>query len=191
MVAASHVRFLVFLPLLFALASCEDNQLVVVEKPVTSMFLTLTPDSGQVVVLSCLDNDGPSGNPPYVNNVRIRANTVYRGQLILGNQIPISSAKLEHIIDSTSVEALPETHQIFFTVSNELNLHVAYDDADANGFPVGMNTIFSSESTSKGELKIRIVHEPNKSAIGAAAGIDVRVGGKTDAEATFQIEVID
>ena len=170
-------------------ASCEDYHNEVFEEPITSMFFVLTPDSGQIIVLSHIDNDGIGGQPALVSSGKLKANTIYQCQLKTGVRNPISTLRIEHMIDSTSVEAEPEMHQVFFTPMNGLQLNVTYADTDGNGFPIGMQSVLRTGDISDGELAISIVHSPNKSGANVRNGDRLLAGGTIDLEVIFELQI--
>ena len=186
---STPTRLFVALSLTTLFASCEDNHLEVYEGPITSMFYVLTPDSGQKVVLTFIDNDGIGGQPALVNTGTLAPNTTYRGELLIGTANPLTATKLEHIVDSTSVTAQPELHQVFFEANNGLELATTYLDIDANGNPVGMQTTLTTGSISEGELVISIIHKPNKQVTAVMNGNRTRAGVSIDVEATFQVTI--
>ena len=153
------------------------------------MFYVLTPDSGQKVILNFIDNDGIGGQPALVNSGTLASNTTYRGRLMIGTQNPLASPRLSHVVDSTSVEANLETHQVFFEAKNGLDIATTYQDIDANGYPVGMETTLQTSSATSGELVISIIHNPDKTATGVLNGNRTRAGGSIDVEAAFQVNV--
>ncbi|MBP9151377.1 MAG: hypothetical protein KBF73_03760 [Flavobacteriales bacterium] len=187
MLSLTHLLLASATILLFA--SCEDDHLDAYEKPITSMFYVLTPDSGQKVILSFIDNDGVGGQPALVNTATIKANTTYRGELIIGMLNPMASPRLEHFIDSTSVASEPELHQVFFTPTNRLDISVTYTDTDANGNPIGMQTVLQTGQISEGELQIAVIHSPDKLGRNVQNGDRTYAKGTIDAEAIFTLKI--
>lgn len=188
---ATHLTCTILLvSLTFGFSSCESNDHPVsYEAPVTSMVVTLTPDSGQVVILSFIDNDGLGGMPPLVNSCELRKNTAYACKVMVGSAAAPTSAKLEHFIDSTSAEATPELHQVFYSPSSNLFIEAEYADVDLNGFPIGFASVLVTGRASSGSLSMKIIHHPNKSAPEVAKGNALHAGGSTDVEAVFQVTI--
>lgn len=187
----SIARLLSVFSIIFLFTSCEENHLEVYEKPITNLFYVLTPDSGQTVVLSFMDNDGIGGKPALVNSGTLQRNTTYHGKLMLGNRNPLASPRLSHVTDSASVAALPEQHQVFFEPTNGLQLYTTYTDLDKNGFPIGMITTLQTAAISEGNLLISIIHNPNKAGTNVMNGDKTRAGGSVDVEANFEITISD
>ncbi|MCF8465297.1 MAG: hypothetical protein K9G41_10670 [Flavobacteriales bacterium] len=185
----SPIRLLVVSAAAVLFVSCVDDHMEKYEKPITSMFYILTPDSGQKVILSFIDNDGVGGQPALVNNATLKANATYVGQLIIGMQIPIASPRLVHWIDSTSVASEPELHQVFYTPTNGLEITVTYSDMDANGNPIGMQTVLHTGEISEGDLEIAVIHSLNKSGRNVRNGNRTYAEGTIDAEANFCVKI--
>ena len=92
---------------------------------------------------------------------------------------------IDNIVDSTSVTAQPELHQVFFEANNGLELATTYLDIDANGNPVGMETTLTTGSNSEGEFVVSIIHNPNKQGSNVMNGDRTRAQGSIDVQATF------
>ncbi|MFM1874838.1 MAG: hypothetical protein RL266_575 [Bacteroidota bacterium] len=168
--------------LIFGFASCELLHDEVYEEPITSLTYILTPDSGTTVVLQYLDGDGEGGRPALVSSGTLQPNSTYSGQLQL-NTIG------KHFIDSTSVAQEPELHQVFFLAQNGLRITTHYNDRDSNGFPVGLNSVLTTGTTSTGKLNLIIKHAPDKHANGVAEGDLTHAGGSTDLEVSFDVAI--
>ena len=67
---------------------------------------------------------------------------------------------------------------------------VTYADADGNGRPVGLTSIWTVGAASNGTITVTLRHEPDKGAAGVSAGDITNAGGETDIEVTFPL-VID
>lgn len=183
------IRLLLIFILFLPFVSCQDHHLETYEAPITSLFYVLTPDSGQAVVCSFIDNDGLGGNPSLVNNVTLASNTTYLGQLAIGSLNPLASPRLSHVVDSTTADAHLEIHQVFYEAINGLNITTTYKDFDINGYPVGMETMLKTGSAGNGQLVISILHKPNKAAPNVIDGNRTRAEGSIDVEATFNVSV--
>ena len=81
-----------------------------------------------------------------------------------------------------------ESHQFFFLTDID-DLTVAYDDIDADGRPVGLNSTLTTRAPGFGTLTVILRHEPDKSAEGVSDGDIANAGGDTDIEVAFPIEV--
>ncbi|MEX0967644.1 MAG: type 1 periplasmic binding fold superfamily protein [Bacteroidia bacterium] len=154
------------------------------EEVITTLRYSLIHDTvGIPVVLSFQDLDGDGGNPPVVTADTLRAHTTYSGSLTLLNELETPA---ENITEEIEEEA--SDHQFFFQ-STLSNLIVEYDDADEDGYPVGLSTTLTTGSPGSGTITIILRHEPEKDAAGVASGDIANAGGETDIEVTFNVDV--
>ncbi|OAV45370.1 hypothetical protein [Lewinella sp. 4G2] len=166
---------------------CEDDdpEIENEEELITDVILTLTPTSGTApaVVLSFQDRDGDGGLDPVRNQVNdFQENTTYSGTLQL------TAVEADGGVEDIAAEVLEEDdeHQVFYVVTNGLNLTPAYADMDDAGEPLGLLTTFQTGASSSGELTVTLIHEPNKGADNTISN-PAAVGGSTDVEVTFDI----
>jgi hypothetical protein len=169
---------------LLVFTSCEFSHDEVYEEPIISALFIMTPDTGTAVVLQYLDRDGNGGRPAIINSGSLRPNTRYQTQLLLNTMG-------KHMTDTTSIARNPEEYQVFFLPQNGLLLKAEYNDVDANGFPIGLNTTLSTSAASTGLLTVIIKHKPDKSAQGVADGDLTQAGGRTSFEVSFEMAVSD
>jgi len=183
-----NIRSVVVSLLVALLSACSytDNVVITVEEPITSMFLVLTPDSGQKVILYYMDRDGEAGMEPVVVGGTLQAHTRYAGELLLRNAL---NGKMEHFIDSTSVAEQANTHQVFYTFQGTGKLATTYTDMDDNGYPFGLKTTLQTDESCTGQLMVTIVHEPDKTAVGVSGGDITNSGGAVDAQVVFEVVV--
>lgn len=171
-----------FALLIFGLTSCDFSHEELHEEPITSVLLVLSPDTGETVILQFLDRDGEGGRPAMINSGSLVPHTEYKAQLLLNTMG-------KHIVDTTSIARKPESYQVFFLAQSGLELATEYQDRDANGFPVGLNSIFRTENSSEGRLTVIIKRNPNKSGAGVIDGDITNAGGKTSFEVSFDVIV--
>lgn len=87
------------------------------------------------------------------------------------------------------IEDDAENHQVFFRISEGLDMSVVYDDKDCNGNPLGIRTTLSTGQPSTGTLTITLLHGPDKFADGVSDGDITNAGGLVDFECTFDVEI--
>jgi len=173
------------------LSSCSDDDIPAIvnqEEVITTMNVTLTGPSGDIVALKSYDSDGDGPNAPVVTvSGPLTANTIYSGEIELLNQT-VSPA--ENITLEIKEEA--HEHQFFFAKSDALNTSFAYADTEADYIsgsdsvdPVGIAFTLSTAEASSGTISITLIHEPSKDASGVASGDIINAGGETDFVATF------
>jgi len=154
------------------------------EELITTFTYTLTPADGSAVVLSFKDLDGDGGDEPIVEvGGAFKANTSYAGIIELLNE---DEDPAHNVSDEVKEEAAE--HQFFFS-SALSSLEVSYDDTDKNGNPLGLETTLKTGDAGSGDLKITLLHEPDKTAEGVKEGKSDNAGGETDIEVTFSIVV--
>ena len=167
------------------MSSCKKDPVIPDEQEViTTLKYTLTPNGGGTpVVLSFQDLDGEGGNTPVITGGTLDTNATYTGAMVLLNE-------QANPVDNITAEINEENkdHQFFFQ-STITGLSVAYNDSDANGNPVGLQTTLTTTDAGTGTLKITLRHQPDKFANGASDGDITNVGGETDIEVTFDVNV--
>ena len=123
---------------------------------ITTLIINLT-DSVSLAQTSFQfdDPDGEGGNPPSrFDTILIEANRTYFAQIILLN-------KSVTPVDTISNEVLEEgvDHQFFFTTT-DVSTVISYADADINGNPIGLETIWRDGSASNGNIQVVLKHQP-------------------------------
>ncbi|MCF8460764.1 MAG: hypothetical protein K9G46_08575 [Flavobacteriales bacterium] len=124
---------------------------------------------------------------PYLRSDSIGGGHSYDGFLRLWNY-PLGSTGAGGLLNHEYVE-LGDNHQIFYEVSDSLDLSISYSDFDGNGFPIGFETSVITGNPSSGTLKISLVHNPDKKAIGVSDGDISNAGGTIDYTYTFNVAI--
>ena len=176
-----QILLLPILMLVFMFTSCtDDSDPVNEEEVITTMTVTLTPDTGGTdVVLQTRDLDGEGGEDPTVTVTGgpLTSGETYSGSIVLLNEIDAENITEE-------IEQEKEEHQFFFVIGSGLDVTTSYDDQDGNGNPVGLSFTLTAGSASGGDFTVTLRHEPNK----PNTGIN-DAGGETDIEETFVITI--
>tara|TARA_B100001059_G_scaffold146015_1_gene145953 strand:- start:829 stop:1323 length:495 start_codon:yes stop_codon:yes gene_type:complete len=160
--------------------SCtDDSDPVNEEEVITTMTVTLTPDTGGTdVVLQTRDLDGEGGEDPTVTvSGPLTSGVSYSGSIVILNEIDNENITEE-------IEEEDDEHQFFFVVGSGLDVTTSYDDQDGNGNPVGLSFTLTAGSASGGDFTVTLRHEPTK----PNTGIN-DAGGETDIEETFVITI--
>ena len=169
--------------LAIAMVGCSDDDTPVVinqEEVITTVVLTLTPQSGNQVVLTTIDLDGDGPDVPETTvSGSFSENTQYQGAVRFLNE---TETPAEEITDEVIEEA--DEHQVFYTISEGLNITTTYVDFDSNGNPLGINITLVTGEASSGSLTITLRHEPVK----PNDGLD-SAGGETDVTTTFDVSI--
>jgi len=169
---------------LLTMTSCGDDDVDIPIEPevITTLNYTLT-GGGTTVTLSFLDPDGDGGNAPTITSGTLAANTTYSGSIELLNESDPDD--VEDITEEVAEE--DEEHQFFFQTTGGIS--VDYDDADADGNPLGLANTLTTGAAGDGSVTITLRHEPNKGGDGVAEGNIANAGGETDIEVTFDVTV--
>ncbi|MGM0581592.1 MAG: type 1 periplasmic binding fold superfamily protein [Bacteroidota bacterium] len=169
--------------LLFSQCKTEDPEPEHEEELITTLKMTFSPvGGGDDVVFSLVDMDGPGEDEPVYTNGTLAANTDYNVTIEVRNDEENDDITAEIVEED-------EEHQFFFETAVSLYLEFSYEDADDNGDPIGLSTIFYAQEPSDGTLTVTLRHEPDKSADGARNGDPSNAGGETDIEATFDVVI--
>jgi hypothetical protein len=167
-----------------AMIGCSDDDAtpepVNEEEVITTVILTLTPESGDQVVLTTidLDADGPL-EPETTVSGSFSENTEYQGAVRFLNQ---TETPAEEITDEVLEEA--DEHQVFYTTTEGLNITTTYLDFDSNGNPLGVSITLETGEASSGSLTVTLRHEPVK----PNDGLD-SAGGETDIATSFDVSI--
>lgn len=169
--------------LAIAMVGCSDDDtpdVINEEEVITTVILTLTPDSGDQVVLTTQDLDGDGPNDPVITiSGSFAENTQYEGAVRFLNQ---TEDPAEEITDEVLEEA--EEHQVFYTTTEGLNIQTSYLDFDDNDNPLGLQITLTTGAASEGNLTVTLRHEPVK----PNDGLD-SAGGETDITTTFDVTI--
>jgi len=179
-------KFLILLVVITVIFSgCEPDELVPPNKKevITTFRYTLTPEDGFPIFLYFQDVDGSGNVPTRVEGGPFKPNSTYTGIITLENEQTTPGVDITSEVKNEALE-----HQFFFeTTVNGLN--VTYNDKDANGNPLGLETTFTTGAPGRGTLTVTLLHQPDKTATGVAEGEIKNAGGETDIELTFDISV--
>lgn len=129
------------------------------------------------------DLDGSGGNAPVIHGDTLSADSVYHVHVEMLNE---SGSPAEDI--TQEIEAESDVHQFFYQVSGA-SATVAYDDADANGHPIGLETVWTVGAASNGTVVVTLRHQPDKTASGVSSGDITYAGGETDIEVSFPLVI--
>ena len=170
--------------LAIAMVSCSDDDTppepINQEEVITTVILTLTPESGDQVVLTTIDLDGDGPDAPVTTVVgSFSENTEYQGAVRFLNE---TETPAEEITDEVLEEA--DEHQVFYTTTDGLNIETEYEDEDSQGNPLGLQITLTTGVASQGSLTVTLRHEPVK----PNDGLD-SAGGETDITTTFDVSI--
>lgn len=176
------------IPILLLTACQKDDDPVIPneEELITTLILTMAPSGGgDPVIWSFRDLDGDGGQNPVIVTEPLSVNTEYSTTVQLLNE---TETPAEDITEEVRMEQ--EEHQFFYVASAGTDLIAVYNDQDANGNPVGLQTTISTGTAGSGTLTVTLIHLPDKTAPGVAVGLPDQAGGETDIEVVFDVEII-
>ena len=167
-----------------AMIGCSDDdtapEVINDEEVITTVILTLTPESGDQVVLTTVDIDGDGPDEPVTTVVgNFAENTQYQGAVRFLNE---TETPAEEITEEVLEEA--DEHQVFYTTTDGLNIETQYEDEDSQGNPLGLQITLTTGAASQGSLTVTLRHEPVK----PNDGLD-SAGGETDITTSFDVTI--
>lgn len=184
----------------FAFQSCESEDPVKEDVPelITKVTLTFTPaGGGSPVVVTATDPDGLGLQPLEVDGpIELAKNTSYSLALTLINELADPSAPEYNITEEVSEEG--DEHMFFYSWTGNVfsnpsgngnvdnrNDAVNYQDEDANGLPLGLQTTWTStDVAASGSFRIILKHQPD-----LKSGTSDSSVGETDLDIPFDISV--
>lgn len=162
---------------LFFTACNNDDDDGTAQENITTIQVHLT-GAGLDQEFEWNDLDGVGGNNPVIDTIVVPAMT---GD-ILSHIHVYDRSKTPEVDITDEIEAESGAHLLTYAVAGA-NLNIAYDDADDNGKPLGIKTIWTNTGASTGTLRIILYHEPsNKDNLSDP-------GGETDFDVTFPVVV--
>lgn len=185
--------------LFLLLLSCDDNEPKKEDTPelITQVTLTFTPQSGgSPVIVTATDPDGEGVQDLMVDGpIVLQQSTSYSMSVTLINDLADPGSPGYDI--TSEVRDEDDEHLFFFSWTNNLfaspagngNIDnrgdpVNYDDQDANGQPLGLETLWTTSGAASGTFRVLLKHQPELKT--ASSGSDV---GETDLDITFTVNV--
>ena len=129
------------------------------------------------------DLDGVGGNAPVIMADTLSADSTYLVEIEALNESVSPSDTI-----TTEIEEEGDVHQFFYQVSGA-NANVTYADTDADGNPIGLESMWMIGAASNGTVLVTLRHEPDKTAAGVTSGDITNAGGETDIEVSFPLVV--
>lgn len=190
------------LSLLAACADVANPDEVNEEEVITTVALTFTPASGGAAIEAAWadpENDGS----PVIDDIVLSDADDYTLAVSFLNEIEDPPEDITEEVDAES-----DQHQVFFTgtavespatgENTSAVISQAYDDTDANGFPIGLASSVATLSVGSGTLTVTLRHLPPENDTPVKTGTladDVAAGGieslpgETDAAVDFAVQV--
>lgn len=150
------LNFLAILVVLtLAITSCkkekteeEDND----NEMITTVRVQLTEEgTSNVLTFNWKDIDGQGGEAPVIDDIVLKANTVYTASLVFLDE---SKTPAENITEEIEEEG--DVHRIYYNTPTGLT--VGNLDTDENGLPLGINSTWTTTNAATGTLQIILRH---------------------------------
>jgi hypothetical protein len=150
------------------------------QEQITTLRVIIKEGSTVVDTFSFRDIDGPGGNAPTIETIRLLANKNYSARLLLLDQSKVPAQNISNAIVKEKNE-----HQFFFTPTS-VDLTVLYNDSDDYGVPLGIETLINTGAASTGTLRVLLKHQPN---VKPKTGNGNSSLGATDIDVTFDVVI--
>ena len=176
----------------FALASCKNDDDPVAPAPIPvneeELITTFTLHFHSVGGVEhkhfgFTDLDGDGGDPPVIEADTLSVDSIYAVEIDMLNQSTTPTVDI-----TAEIESEGTAHQFFFQPAGA-NALVDYSDADANGLPIGLESIWTIGSAGNGTMTVTLRHGPDKTASGVSTGDITNAGGETDIEVIFPLAI--
>lgn len=128
------------------------------------------------------DIDGPGGNPPTIDTLKLHAGTTYSGTILL-----LDETKTPPDTISNEVEEEADVHLFVYTTGGSVDtlMSVSIDDLDPFNQPIGLSYVVVVDSTATGgttgTLTVELRHFAERAHKAAGAPFE------TDIEVTFPV----
>jgi len=177
---------------LFSLSACSDDDAPPAENEeevIDQVTLIFTPTGGAPLTFSA---EGEGGVNFTIPTISLDANTEYALSVEVRN-----TAEGENITEEIDAEA--EEHMFFYGWTNGLfsdpsgdgNIgpnsrsdDVNYNDQDANGYPVGLSTTWTTGDAATGEFRLILKHQPDIKTATSTSN-----DGESDIDLVWDIEI--
>ncbi|MFT4023000.1 MAG: hypothetical protein QM664_04340 [Flavihumibacter sp.] len=155
------------------------------EEVITTLQVELTPVTGGTTLsYAYRDADGPGGNAPVQDEIKLAPNTAYNVALKVLNE---SASPAEDI--TLEIEEEATAHRFYFTPSSGSNISVASLNTDDDGIPVGLSSVWTTGEAASGTINITLRHYPGNPPGKAADDPVNSTKSGTDIEVTFSTSV--
>ena len=126
----------------------DDQELV------TTLSITLHPTGGGTPLSAVWEDiDGVGGNAPNrIDTLTVEPNTQY------SMTVEVFNRSVQPEEDLTPEIVAEGTQHQFFYSTIDVSATVVYDDADANGLPIGQTSLIQALEVSEGSISIELSH---------------------------------
>ncbi len=197
-------QYIAFFVSVFALTSlvfitgCDTDDPIKEDVPelITKATLTFSAAGEQPIVATATDPDGEGVQDLEVDGpINLNANKSYLLTITLINGLANPSDPAYDV--TAEVEEEGDEHMFFFSWTNNVfndpagngNMDnrsddVNYEDEDANGLPLGLETFWTTAGASSGNVRVVLKHQPEQKSATSDSN-----AGETDMDVTFPIAI--
>ena len=102
------------------------------------------------------DIDGPGGQIPQVDMIRLDANKIYDAKVEIYDKSKNPPVEIDE-----EVEEEGQDHRLYYVTQPDLTVTISDLDTDTNGKPLGLNSVWTTGAASSGFLIITLRHYEN------------------------------
>lgn len=185
--------FLSFLITILFMTGCGDNDVPGRENEeeiIDRVMLVFVPTEGETVFATAYDEDGDGPNDFSIDDIVLVPNMTYTLSIEGDNTI-----ESEDITSEIEEEA--EEHMFFFAFTTDMFANpsgngnvdnrsdaVNYEDEDGNGFPLGLETTWTTGTGASGTFRTILKHQP-----GSKSETSGSETGETDIDITWNLSI--
>lgn len=174
----SYIASSLLLGLILFLAACNnEDDLPPVEneeETITHVTLTFTPQGGGTPVeATWVDADGEGSGNPVLSDIVLAPNTTYTLGIELSNRLdPDDPEDITEEVEEEGAEHMfffGWTDGLFTDPTGDGNIGegnrsnpVNYEDEDANGLPLGLETSWTTGDAATGTFRVMLAHQPDE-----------------------------
>jgi hypothetical protein len=183
----------------FLLTACEAEEPTREDSPemITSVIVTFIPvDGGETIIGKAVDPDAEGIRDIETDGpVTLAAGTTYLLTLSMYNDLADPDSEEYNI--SAEVEEEGAEHMLFFGWTGSIFADPAgdgniddrdgivwYEDTDSNGLPLGLQTKWTTATTSTAKLRIVLKHQPDLKSETSSSDV-----GESDMDVVFDVNV--
>lgn len=190
----------IFLMAIFLITGCSDDddpEKENVPELITTANLTFTAtDGSETVVGTAVDPDGEGSEDLTVSgDIELSADKEYTLAITMYNGLVDADDDDYNVTEEVEEES--DEHMFFFAWSNDLfsdptgdgnvdnrDDDINYNDEDANGYPVGLSTTWTTGDANEGTFRVLLKHQPD-----VKTATSTSEDGETDLDVTFTIVI--
>ena len=137
---------------------------------ITTLQMQFTDSAGTTSTFSFFDPDGPGGNAPTLDTIRLDASQDYNLSIsVLDESDPADT-------EDITVEIMEEAEDHLFCFSHSLPLDITITDTDANGLPLGLLSTWNIMDGGSGSVTVVLRHQPEvKNGTCTVGEVDIEV----------------